>query len=273
MRFGNACYFVSRQPTKTQSLPVRRMSPAQSLTVSSNRQNVAAPLLDSQYKGISLQIPSTTPGDKARQFNGTSHATELSASEQRLLQHLGWTLGRRGLEALKALVDKGPAPASSGANSHQALKTFWKHVFGLSWLYYRQEEEDQMVHGKGAQQAQHKATLATQQAQHANFELAQQALQQAAQQAQHKTAYLQSVHGDVLNPMSSKQELLEQDGMPSVGQLVTKDAHSDELVHFNLVKQPATEGFPRPVLVSSQGGQGKEASFQRKFVRCLLCLP
>lgn len=233
--------------------------------VSTNRQNVAAPLLDSQFEGISIQIPSTTPADKTQQ---STNATELSASEQRLLQHLGWTLGRRGLEALKALVDKSPAPPPSGANSHQALKTFWRYFFGLSWLSH-QEEKEQLVHAKQAQQAQHEATLAAQQAQHDNFELAQQALQQAAQQAQHESTQLQRVHGDVLYPMSSRQESPEQDSMASVGQVVTKDADSSELLHFNLVKQPVDEGFPKPVLVSSHGAQGTEAFFWQTL--CITC--
>ena len=240
-----------------EALPVQATSPIRIPTLAAQKQGVSAPLLGVQDQGLSQQVPSgPTP---LQQLDAASVSTDLSASEQHVLQHLGWSLGRRGLEALKALADQS---TSSDSSAPIVLKDFWNHFSSLSWLPHQKrlrQGAGKLMLRHAAQPAQHDEGLdAGQHAQHAkheDFKIAQQVLQQVAKHAMQETAYVQSMrHIDMVNANSDKPS---QKHEPSAGRLVTKSSGSNELLHFEIVQEPAAKDFPVPV--PPQPAQGENA--------------
>ena len=233
-------------------------------TVASQSRQASSPPPDSQveFEGISLQISPDTTADDKQSDEFTSPATELSAAEQRMLQRLGWSLGRRGLEALKALADNSPPLGVPEVNSESALQAFWKHLAGLSWLPYQKRKQAQEPDALLAPLAQHAVPGAAQQAQQDNFKLAHQALQQAAQQATRHIDHSQSMQDSLLYSSPESASSLETGEVTTAGQIVLKRADSDELLHFDVplpIKQhPDNSNTPRAALVLSQDGQGTQ---------------
>lgn len=244
---------MDRQSTRnTEAVPVRATSPIQIVTLAPKKQSDSAPVLGAQDKDVSLQVPSDLTFARMEQLDT---ASALSESEQYLLQDLGWSSGRRGFDTPSAsTVRKLPSKSSS----QTVLKDFWGHFTGLSWLPYQKQlrAQNPLMHYETISLTQHdEGPTAGQHAQHAKhdvFKLGQQVLQQAAT----NTAYLQSRrHIDGMNTEPARSS---QQHEPSAGHVVTERSGSDELLHFEVVDNPATRDPLPPVPPQhAQGGKAR----------------
>lgn len=235
--------FANRQPIGTGVLPSQALSPLRIATPAFQQQNVPVSAVGVHNKGVAPQVPSgSTSGGFQKHDAAASHATELSSSEQRLLQHLGWSLGRRGLEVLKAVADRSHP---SHSTSPMVLKDFWSHCIGLSWLPHQQPTR--------AEQKEPKLQHELQPAQHDDHHLAQQGLQQAALQAKLDTLY---DHNNVPHEDSDGASQLHD---PSAGHMATKNSGFEELVHPDMVQQLPVEDPPMPKQASPQHAKGRNA--------------
>ena len=239
---------MHRQSTEnTQAVPVYATSPVRIPTLAANKRSASAPVLGTQNRGVSLQVPSDRAFARMEQL-GT--ASDLSESEQHTLQDLGWSLGRRGLEASSASTVRSSPPQSS---SSRVLKNFWGHFTGLSWLPYQKQlrEQNLLIDYETVPLAQHdEASITGQHAKREIFKLAQQVLQRAATD----TTYLQSRrHVDRMNAPSAGSS---QQHEPSASHLVTGRSSSDKL-QYHFILDPAAEDQPLPV--SPQDAQGGNA--------------
>jgi len=141
--------------------------------------------------------------------------SETSESDARLLQHLGWGMGRRGMDSTQATAHQQQADSLMSSPSRLALTDFWKHFSGLSWLLGRQQQIDQQ---SSAQHTQHEAA----------------------------TAVLRVPYDDVL---SSVPLPVDKQGQVLAARMVTKAANADQLEHFQMVKLPAVRGMPAKTII------------------------
>ena len=142
-------------------------------------------------------------------------AKAMSSTEANLLQHLGWGLGRRGLD----ITDQQQATSLPPSPSRKALKHFWQHFFSMSWLL-----------------GHHSQPL------HAQHSTAQQAQNSTAQPAQHEApAAARLPYDDVIS--SSPMPLARQEQVVAA-HLIVKAAGSGDTVHYDLVKQTGQSGLP-----------------------------
>ena len=231
---------TDRQSSNTDNLPLRVTAPIRISTLAATKHSVPTAVLGAQDRGNAAQLPSALISDRIHQQTAASDSTELSESEQHILQHLGWSpAGRRGLETVSAPPVTASPSKSSGAT---VLKYFWKHFTGLSWLV--PQEQPLVQHVEGLTAGQH--------AQHAKqdaFKLAQQVLQQAATD----TLYLQSMrHIDVV---TSKTARSSQQHGPSAGHMDTTRSGSDKLTSNDSKQDPGLRDLRTPVLPQhAQGG-------------------
>lgn len=213
------------------------------------KQNPSAPAQGMLDKGIPLQLPCDISSARMEQRGS---ASELSESEQYTLQDLGWSSGRRGLEASSFSTVK---RSSSRPPISIVLKDFWGHFSGLSWLPYpkqtrKQAAENMLIHYHYPTEGQNAGQHA-QHAKHEAFKLAQQVLQQAAS----GTSYLQS--RPHIAGMSAKSTGPSQQHEPSTGYMVTKRSGLGELLHTESFQEPGARGQPRHV--PPQHTQGSNA--------------
>ena len=215
------------------------MAPIRISTLAATKHSVSTAVLGAQDRGNAAHLPSALSSDRIHQQIAASDPTELSESEQHVLQHLGWSpAGRRGLEPGSASPVRTSPSKSSGAT---ALKHFWKHFTGLYWLV--SQEQPLVQHDMGLTAGQH----AKQEA----FKLAQPVLQRAATD----TLYLQSKrHIDVVTPKTARSS---QQHEPSAGHMVTKRSGSDKLLHVGSNQDSATTEPHIPV--PPQHAQGRDA--------------
>jgi len=172
---------------------------------------------------VMVQPLSAVVVDAATGAKPAPDAKAMSLPEANLLQHLGWGLGRRGLD----ITDQQQATSLPPSPSRKALKDFWQHFFSMSWLLGQQS---QPLH---AQQST---------AQQAQQSTAQQAQQSTAQQAQHEApAAAQLRYDDVIS--SSPMPLARQEQVVAA-HLIVKAAGSGDIVHYDLVKQTGQSGLP-----------------------------
>ena len=240
---------VNRQSTRnTEAVPVRATSPIRIPTLAPKKQSVSAPVLGAQDKSASLQVPFDFAFARREQLGS---ASDLSESQQYTLQDLGWSSGRRGLETSSASTFRKPPFKSL---SHMVLKDFWGHFTGLSWLPYQKQLRAQtpLIHYVNAPLAQHdEGPTAGQHAKHEVFKLGQQVLQRAASD----TAYLQSRHH--IDGINAKSAGSSQQREPSAGHVVTKRSGSDELLHFEVVQDPAIKDLLPGLPQHAQGGNAR----------------
>lgn len=229
---------ISNEALSIQAVSQVRIPTLRIPTLASKQPAGSVPVVVVHNKDTSLQMPSDfTSGGSWQPDAAGSDATEVSVSEQRLLQNLGRSLGRRGLDALKAFADRGPPS--------RELRDYWSHFTGLSWLPFQQQatpEKNRLVFHRQAQHAQHE-----------DFRLAQQVLQQAAMQAKRKTVYHNS------NMMHDDSDGVSQ----SAAHIITEKSGSSEPLHGDMVQQQPANDPPMPEQALPQhakGAQGQEAT-------------
>lgn len=235
---------TSRQPISKEALSVQAVSPLRIPTLASKQPTGLLPVVLVHKKDTSLQIPSgSTSGGLQQPDAAALDAAERSVSGQRVLHNVGWSLGRRGLEALKAFADRGP-PSNE-------LKDYWSHFTSLSWLSFHQQAR--------AQNEQNRLVLdhEARHAQHEDYRLAQQVLQQAEMQAKLETVYHHS------NMMHDNSDEAPEQHEPSAAHIVTQIAGSSEPLHFDMVRQLPAKDPPMPQQALPQhakGAEGQEAT-------------
>lgn len=144
--------------------------------------------------------------DTATGAKPTMGAKAMSITEANLLQHLGWGLGRRGLD----ITHQQQANTLPPSSSRKALKDFWQHFFSMSWLL-----------------GQHSQPLHAQQSR--------------AQQAHHEApAAAQLPYDDVIS--SSPMPLARQEQVVAA-HLIVKAVGSQDPMHYDLVKQTGQSGL------------------------------
>ena len=156
---------------------------------------------------VMVQPLSAVVVDAATGAKPAPDAKAMSLPEANLLQHLGWGLGRRGLD----ITDQQQATSLPPSPSRKALKDFWQHFFSMSWLLGQQS---QPLHAQ----------------------------QSTAQQAQHEApAAAQLRYDDVISfspmPLARQEQVV-------AAHLIVKAAGSGDIVHYDLVKQTGQSGLP-----------------------------